>query len=46
MHRAINSLIGDRMAAIDGKIGKVDDFYFDELQLLDYFVFNRLLNIV
>jgi len=30
MHRAINSLIGYRMAAIDGKIGKVDDFYFDD----------------
>src|SRR5580658_6639278 len=30
MHRAINSLIGYRMEAIDGKIGKVDDFYFDD----------------
>jgi sporulation protein YlmC with PRC-barrel domain len=30
MHRAINSLIGYRMAAMDGKIGKVEDFYFDD----------------
>jgi sporulation protein YlmC with PRC-barrel domain len=30
MHRAINSLLGYRMAAIDGKVGKVEDFYFDD----------------
>jgi hypothetical protein len=30
MHRAINSLIGYKMAATDGKIGKVEDFYFDD----------------
>ena len=30
MHRAINSLLGYRMAAIDGRIGKVEDFYFDD----------------
>jgi sporulation protein YlmC with PRC-barrel domain len=30
MHRAINSLIGSEMAAIDGKVGKVNDFYFDD----------------
>jgi sporulation protein YlmC with PRC-barrel domain len=30
MHRAINSLIGYKMAAMDGKIGKVEDFYFDD----------------
>jgi sporulation protein YlmC with PRC-barrel domain len=30
MHRAINSLIGYRLAAMDGKIGKVEDFYFDD----------------
>ncbi len=30
MHRAISSLIGYKMAAMDGKIGKVEDFYFDD----------------
>jgi sporulation protein YlmC with PRC-barrel domain len=30
MYRAINSLIGYKMAAMDGKIGKVEDFYFDD----------------
>jgi sporulation protein YlmC with PRC-barrel domain len=30
MHRAINSLFGYKMAALDGKIGKVEDFYFDD----------------
>src|ERR1700722_18708528 len=30
MHRTINGLIGSRMEAIDGKVGKVDDFYFDD----------------
>jgi sporulation protein YlmC with PRC-barrel domain len=30
MHRTINSLIGYRMVAIDGEMGKVVDFYFDD----------------
>ena len=30
MHLAINSLIGYKMAAMDGKIGKLEDFYFDD----------------
>jgi sporulation protein YlmC with PRC-barrel domain len=30
MHRAINSLIGYRIEALDGRVGKVEDFYFDD----------------
>jgi uncharacterized protein YrrD len=30
MERDINSIIGYRMVATDGEIGKVDDFYFDD----------------
>ena len=30
MERTITSLLGSRMEATDGEIGKVDDFYFDD----------------
>ena len=30
MQRSINNLIGYRMVAMDGKVGKVEDFYFDD----------------
>jgi uncharacterized protein YrrD len=30
MHRNVNSLIGNRMEATDGEIGKVEEFYFDD----------------
>jgi sporulation protein YlmC with PRC-barrel domain len=30
MERNANSLVGDRVVATDGEIGKVDEFYFDD----------------
>lgn len=30
MHRNVNGLIGNRMEAVDGEIGKVKEFYFDD----------------
>lgn len=30
MHRNVNSLIGNRMEAKDGEMGKVEEFYFDD----------------
>jgi uncharacterized protein YrrD len=30
MHRNVNSLIGNRMEATDGEMGKVEEFYFDD----------------
>jgi len=39
MHRNVNSLIGSRMVASDGEMGKVEEFYFDDqVWIIVYFV--------
>ncbi len=30
MHRNLNSLIGNPVEAMDGEMGKVEEFYFDD----------------